>query len=286
MSEWLLLFSMYAALGAAVGILAGMLGIGGGFLIVPSLMLVFGMQGMDKDMATQLAVATSLATILVTAVSSARSHHQRACVDWPLFARITPSLLLGSMGGALLSSLLPGSAVRVGFALIAIAVALQMAFGRPPQKTRQLPRLLGLSLGGGFIGLLSGAVGIGGGSLLVVWFVFYSLSMRHAIGTSAACILPIALAGALGHLFAGLGEVGLPPGTLGYIHLQATLGISLASVLTAPLGARLAHRLPVFVLKRLFALFLLLLGLKLLWENFPLLAPPPTTPYAKSAPSV
>jgi len=261
---------MYISLGAAVGILAGMLGIGGGFLIVPFLMLIFGMQGMHEDMATQLAVATSLATILATSLSSARSHHRHASVNWPLFARITPGLLLGSLGGAWLSSLLPGSVVRVAFALIAIAVALQMALGRPPQHQRELPGLWGLSAGGGLIGLLSGVVGIGGGSLLVVWFLFYSLSLRHAIGTSAACILPIALAGALGHLFAGLGDAGRPPGTLGYIHLQAALGISLASVLFAPLGAWLAHHLPVRVLKRFFALFLLFIGCKLLWENLPL----------------
>jgi uncharacterized membrane protein YfcA len=267
MSEWLLLFAVYMSLGAAVGFLAGMLGIGGGFLIVPSLMLVFGMQGIHPDMATQLAVATSLATILATSVSSARSHHQHASVDWSLFAKITPSLLLGSLGGAWLSSFLPGSMVRAAFSLITIAVALQMAFGRPPQTTRTLPGLPGLSLGGGLIGLLSGTVGIGGGSLLVVWFVFYNLSMRHAIGTSAACILPIALAGTLGHLVTGLWDMGRPPGTLGYIHLQAALGISLASVFAAPWGTRFAHRLSVFVLKRFFALFLLLLGLKLLWDN-------------------
>jgi uncharacterized membrane protein YfcA len=267
MSEWLLLFVMYMSLGATVGFLAGMLGIGGGFLIVPSLMFLFGMQGIHKDMATQLAVATSLATILATSLSSARSHHQHESVNWPLFAKITPSLLLGSLGGAWLSSFLPGSAVRATFALITIAVALQMAFGRPPKTTRALPGLTGLTLGGGLIGLLSGTVGIGGGSLLVVWFVFYNLSMRHAIGTSAACILPIALAGALGHLVAGLGDMSRPPGTLGYIHVQAALGIALASVLTAPWGARLAHRLSVSVLKRIFALFLLALGFKLLWDN-------------------
>jgi len=267
MSEWLLLLSMYAALGAVVGLLAGMLGIGGGFAIVPALMLIFGMQGMDKNMSTQLAVATSLATILATSLSSARAHHQHQSVDWPLFVRMVPSLLLGSLGGAGLSSFFSGSTVRIVFGLLNIFMALQVAFGRPPQHVRVLPGFWGLSLGGAFIGLLSGMVGIGGGSLLVAGFLFYGLSMRHSVGTSAACTLPIALAGALGHLVAGLGDVGLPPGTLGYIHLQAALGISLGSALTAPLGAWLAHRLPVVTLKRFFALFLLGLGLKLLWDN-------------------
>jgi len=267
MSEWLLLFFMYMGLGAAVGLLAGMLGIGGGFAIVPSLMLVFGLQGLDKNMATQLAVATSLATILATSLASARAHHQRESVHWPLFVRMAPGLLGGSLGGAWLSSFFSGSTVRIVFGLFAICMSFQTAFGRSPVHARALPGFWGLSLWGGLIGLLSGVVGIGGGSILVVGFLLYGISMRHAIGTSAACTLPIALAGALGHLFVGWGEVGLPAGTLGYIHVQAALGISLGSVLTAPWGAQLAHRLPVRVLKRCFALFLLLLGLKLLWDN-------------------
>jgi uncharacterized membrane protein YfcA len=120
---------------------------------------------------------------------------------------------------------------------------------------------------GALVGLFSGVIGIGGGALLVLVFLFYGLSMRHAIGTSAACTLPIAFAGALGHFAVGWGDAGLPPGTWGYIHLQAALGISLASVVVAPWGARLAHRLPVVALRRIFAFFLLLLGGKLLWEN-------------------
>ena len=267
MSEWLLLFSMYVALGAAVGLLAGMLGIGGGFAIVPALMLIFGMQGLGKDVATQLAVATSLATILATSLSSARAHHQHNSVDWTLFLRMTPSLLLGSLGGAGLSSFVSGSTVRIVFGLLNMSMAFQIALGRPPKRVRELPGLLGLSVGGALIGLLSGMVGIGGGSLLVVGFLLYGISMRHSIGTSAACTLPIALAGALGHLFAGLGDANLPPGTLGYVHVQAALGISLGSAFTAPWGARLAHRLPVLVLKRAFAVFLFFLGLKLLWDN-------------------
>ncbi|MCL2011249.1 MAG: sulfite exporter TauE/SafE family protein [Cystobacterineae bacterium] len=267
MGEWLFSFSIYMGLGALVGLVAGMLGIGGGFLVVPSLLFIFGMQGMEKNMATQLAVATSLATILATSLSSAYAHHRRKGVEWPLFWRIAPSLLVGSLGGAWLSSFLPGSVVRIVFGLFAMAMALQMAWGRRPVQQRELPGAWGLNLGGGLTGLLSGVVGIGGGSLLVLLFLFYSLSMRHAIGTSAACILPIALAGALGHLYTGLGNEGRPPGTLGYIHVQAALGIAVASALSAPWGAKLAHHLPVVALRRCFALLLFFIGLKLLWEN-------------------
>ncbi|MCL2626998.1 MAG: sulfite exporter TauE/SafE family protein [Cystobacterineae bacterium] len=269
MSEWLLPFFSYMGLGALVGLMAGMLGIGGGFIIVPSLLLLFGMQGVGRDMATQMAVATSLATILATSVSSAHAHHRRGSVSWPLFARSSPSLFLGSLGGAWLASFLPGSAVRMVFALFAMAMSFQMGFGRPPQQARALPGGLMLALGGSLIGLLSGLVGIGGGSLLVVGFSLYGLSMRQAIGTSAACTLPIALGGALGHWLMGLGIAGRPMGTLGYIHIEAAIGIALASVLLAPLGARLAHHLPIPLLKRFFALFLFLLGLQLLWRNLP-----------------
>ncbi|MCL2178748.1 MAG: sulfite exporter TauE/SafE family protein [Cystobacterineae bacterium] len=256
------------SLGAVVGLLAGMLGVGGGFVIVPALMFIFGMQGLGGDMATQMAVATSLATIMATSLSSAHAHHRRHSVDWPLFFRTSPSLFVGALGGAWVSSLLPGSAVRMVFALFAVFMSFQMALERHPQQARAFGAW-GFAVGGSLVGLLSGLVGIGGGSLLVVGFSLYGLSMRHAIGTSAACTLPIAVGGALGHFLAGAGEAGRPPGALGYIHVEAALGIALASVFVAPLGAKLAHHLPVVVLKRFFALFLFCLGVQLLWRNLP-----------------
>ncbi len=259
--EW----PFFLGLGALAGLLAGLLGVGGGLVIVPALAWWFDHQGLGGGQLMQLALGTSLASIVFTSLSSVAAHHRRGAVRWGEVARLAPGILIGALLGAALADALPSEQLRRVFALFELMVAVQMGLSLRPRAARALPARLGMGAAGGGIGLVSSIVGIGGGTLTVPFLSWCGVVMREAVATSAACGLPIALAGALGYLLMGWGEAGLPPGTLGYIHPQALLGIAAASVLFAPLGARLAHALPGAQLKRLFALLLALIGLRMLW---------------------
>lgn len=258
--ELLVLLSM----GALAGFLAGLFGIGGGLVIVPVLALVFAGQGVDDSVVMHLAIGTSLATIVTTALSSIRAHHRRGAVDWPVFVRITPGILLGGLLGSGLAAALPGGALRVVFAVFMLLVAVRMGLDIAPTPHRQLPGRLGMGIAGILIGTVSTLMGIGGGSLSVPFLTWCNVAVRRAVATSAAIGLPIALTGTLAYLVTGWDKAALPPLSLGYINLPAYVGIVVASTLCAPLGARLAHCLPERLLKRLFAGFLAILGLRLL----------------------
>ncbi|MEW6219428.1 MAG: sulfite exporter TauE/SafE family protein [Thermodesulfobacteriota bacterium] len=254
----------YLVAGAVAGVLAGLLGVGGGLVIVPMLVWCFGVQGLPVAAIMHLALGTSLASIVFTSVSSFRAHHRRGAVQWPVVRRITPGILLGTFLGSGVAARLPTGFLKVFFALFLFWVAAQMLFDRRPQPSRQLPGVLSMAAVGGGIGVISSLVGIGGGTMSVPFMVWCNLPLHQAIGTSAAIGFPIAVAGALGYLVNGLGQPGLPPETLGFLYLPALAGIVVASVLTAPLGAHLAHRLPVHPLKRIFAVLLLLVGIRML----------------------
>jgi uncharacterized membrane protein YfcA len=211
-----------------------------------------------------LAIGTSLATIVLTSLSSIRAHHQRGAVLWPVVGRLTPGIIAGAWLGAAVAHLLPTVALRTIFGLFELAVAAQMALGVSAAPHRQLPGLAGSSFAGGLIGSVSAIVGIGGGTLTVPFLSWCNVEMRRAVATSAACGLPIALAGAIAFMVAGWNHPALPGASSGYLHWPAVLGIGLTSVLFAPLGARLAHTLPAYTLRRIFALFLALLGIRML----------------------
>lgn len=255
---------LYLGIGVLTGLLAGLLGVGGGLVIVPALVYLFTAQGFPTEHIMHLAVGTSLASIVATSIASVRAHHRRGAVRWPVFARITPGILIGALGGALFASGLPGQTLRLLFGLFALAVALQLALDTQPSPHRQLPGLTGMSLAGALIGGVSALVGIGGGSMTVPYLAWHNLSMREAVATSAACGLPIALAGAMGFMISGWGTVALPPYSSGFIYWPALLGIVATSTLLAGVGARLAHSLPTRALKRVFALFLAGIGSHLL----------------------
>jgi len=253
---------LYLLLGAFAGVLAGLLGVGGGLVIVPVLAFIFGDRGFESIM--HMAVGTSLATIVLTSISSVRAHHRRGAVRWEVFARLTPGIILGALAGAALAEQMPSDRLRLVFGVFELLVALQMALSLRPAPHRQLPGSAGMFTAGGAIGTISAVVGIGGGSLSVPFLAWCNVPMRNAIATSAACGLPISLAGAVGFAFAGWGEPRLPDYTLGYVYLPAFAGVVTASVLFAPVGARLAHSLPATTLKRFFALFLAVLGVRIL----------------------
>lgn len=255
--------ALLALTGALSGLMAGLLGVGGGLVIVPALVAVLPVLGFPAEHVMHVAVASSLATILLTSMSSVRAHHFRGAVLWPVFARLAPGIALGAALGAQVADALPSAELKRVFGVFALVVAAQMALGLQPGARRGLPGTAAVTGTGLVMGGISGIVGIGGGSLVVPYLSWCSVPLPKAVGTSAACGLPIAAGGALGAVLAGW-DAALPAGSAGYVYGPALLCIGLVSVLTAPAGAALSHRLPVKVLKKLFATFLALVGAKML----------------------
>lgn len=254
----------FIATGLFAGLLAGLFGVGGGLIMVPILALVLGLKGFPPELLMQVSIGTSLAVIAFTSVSSTLSHHRRGGVIWPVFARYAPGLALGALLGAWTAHLLSGDTLARLVGIGAILVALKMAFDRESQRPRRAAGSVELATAGGIIGWLSSLVGIGGGSLSVPYLNWVGLDMRQSVGTAAAGGIPIAWAGAVGFIVAGWGLPGLPAGQLGYVSLPGFFSLVVASVLIAPLGARLAHRLPQQLLKRAFALLLMVIGITML----------------------
>lgn len=257
---------VYLGCGAIAGILAGLLGVGGGIVIVPMLLAVFPTQGIADQYVQHLALGTSLATIIITSISSSRAHHRRKAVHWDIVKNITPGILLGTFLGSLLASHMPTLFLKIFFICFLIFVASNMLSRYQPKPSRNMPKFWGTSGVGTVIGLISSFVGIGGGTLSVPFMSFCNVPMHEAVGTSAAIGFPIALAGTIGYIVGGLNVAGLPEGTLGYVHLTALLGIAVASFCTAPLGAKLSHSLPTARLKQCFAVFLFIVAAKMLYN--------------------
>ena len=254
----------YLLVGAFAGILAGLLGVGGGIIIVPLLTFLFAAEHLPADYILHLALGTSLASIMFTSISSLKAHHTKGAVNWPVVRRISGGILVGTFCGTWLAAQLSTHFLRIFFVVFLYYVSAQMFFSIKPQASRPLPGPGGMFAAGGLIGAVSSLVGIGGGSMSVPFLIWCNFSMHNAIGTSAAIGFPIALAGAAGYIINGLPVTGLPPHTLGFVYLPALACISLASVLTAPFGAKLAHSLPVVRLKRIFAVLLIVMGTKML----------------------
>ena len=255
----------YLLTGACVGILAGLFGVGGGVVIVPLLALVFTLQQFPEVYIIHMALGTSLATIAFTSVSSFRSHHARGAVLWPVVRTIAPGILLGTLFGSWVAAQLSSRILSILFMVFIFYVAGRMFFNVKPKPKHSLPGTAGLIGVGSVIGSISSLVGIGGGGLSVPFLVRCNQPIHTAVGTSAAIGFPIAVAGSCGYIINGLQVSSLPDFSLGFIYLPALVGIAVASVLTAPLGVRLAHSLPVERLKKMFALFLLVVGIRMLF---------------------
>jgi uncharacterized membrane protein YfcA len=263
-----LLIAELAALGLGTGFLAGLLGIGGGMLMVPFITIIMGHRGVPADLAVKMAIATSMATIIFTSVSSVRAHHRRGAVRWDIVRRLAPGIVIGSLAGSLgVFSLLKGTALAIFFALFVGFSATQMFLDKKPAPTRQMPGTGGQLAAGGVIGFISGLVGAGGGFISVPFMTWCNVSIHNAVATSAALGFPIAVANVLGYAVSGQSVQGLPAGSFGYIWLPALVVIALCSVFTAPLGAKAAHSLPVKKLKRVFASILYLLAAYMLWKG-------------------
>lgn len=254
----------YILLGAVAGIIGGLLGLGGGIVIVPALLYLFIQQGFSAEIQMHLAVATSLATIIFTSIASAWSHHRHGAVYWKIVAFLVPGIIIGCILGAITANHLRSESLRLTFGLFELLVAIQIGFGIKPPGHRDLPGNTGMVFAGGGIGTLSTILGIGGGTLTVPFLLWCNVNIRNAVATSAACGFPIAVAGTLSFMVTGWNNTALPAGSTGFIYWPAALGILVASILTAPLGARLAHILPVTVLRRIFALVLAIVGIRML----------------------
>lgn len=260
-------YVLYLGLGAVAGLISGLFGLGGGVVIVPILIFTFAAQGFSETVLTHLAIGTSLATIVITSISSVSAHHKRGAVLWPVAIWLTPGIIAGAALGAIFAVSISGPALQFGFGVFLCLVALTMALSLQPDGVRPLPGAIGKTIMGAVIGFVSSIFGIGGGSLSVPSLTWFKVPMKSAVATSAACGLPIAVSGAATYFWQGQSEAGLPSGALGYIYLPAFIGIVCSSTLFARLGARYAHQLPGGILRKGFAVLLLVIGARFVWRN-------------------
>ena len=255
---------IFLGLGIVAGILAGLLGIGGGLVIVPMLVFALPMQGIGGEHLMHLALGTSLATIIFTSVSSFLAHHKRGAVRWDVVRRIVLGIFVGTFLGTFLASRLSSDILKAIFVVFLYYVGIQMLSGKKPKPSREIPGAAGIFSMGGVIGMVSSLVGIGGGTLSVPFLVWCNVAIHTAIGTASAIGFPIAIAGTIGFILNGWNVAGLPVGSFGFVYLPALFGIIITSVLAAPLGAKLAHSLPVDRLKKVFSILLFVVGTRML----------------------
>lgn len=260
---------IYLLIGAIAGFTAGLFGVGGGLIIVPILYIVFTQMNYDANVIMHVAVGTSLATIIVTSISSVMAHHKKGAVLWQVFRNLAPGLVLGSFMGAGIADLMSGQHLQLVIGVFAVWMAYKMFRGAHAlvDANRHLPSPPLQFVAGGGIGVASAIFGIGGGSLTVPYLNRHGVVMQKAVATSAACGLPIAVAGALGFMWFGAKEQIDVPNTIGYVHIYAFLGISVMSFITAKFGAKVAHRLSPAMLKKCFAGLLVVVGCYFIYKG-------------------
>jgi uncharacterized membrane protein YfcA len=254
----------YLGIGALVGFAAGLLGIGGGVVMVPLLVLVFNAQGFASEHVLHMAIGTALLAMVLTSISSMRAHHARGAVDWKVARAMSPGMLAGSFVAALIAGWIPTRPLAVLFTALVFYAATQILVDLKPSATRELPGPAGLFTAGAVIGAVASLVAAGGAFMTIPFLAWCRVPLRRAIGTAAANGLPIALAGAAGYILQGWRVEDLPAWSLGYAYLPAFALVVATSMLTAPLGAALAHRLPVKRLRTLFAVLLYLFAVRML----------------------
>ncbi|WP_455199852.1 sulfite exporter TauE/SafE family protein [Kaarinaea lacus] len=262
--EFLTVLPAYLLVGVIAGLSAGLFGVGGGLIVVPALAYLFNFLDITSQSLMQLAVGTSLAIIIVTSIASVTAHHKHGAVQWMLFARMAPFIVVGSLLGAFIAIRVPSDSLKLVFGVVEMLIALQMYFEFNPKPTRGLPGIAGLGGVSAGIGVLSAVAGIGGGTMMVPFLTWCNVTIHKAVATSAACGMPIAIAGSIGFIVLVPAAIDVPDKAIGFVYWPALLGIAAASMLAAPMGARLAHRLSTHKLRRAFALFLFIIGLSML----------------------
>jgi uncharacterized protein len=261
-----LYLSLTMVAGAFIGFFAGLLGIGGGMMLVPILSAIFSAQQFAPDHVVHLALATGMASVIFTSSSSVRTHHAKGAVDWGIAKQLVWPMMLGAFVSSAASGLFEQRTLAMGFVVIVYGGAYQIWSGKKPQAAGGLPSLPLLWLFGVTVGFICGFVSAGGTFLTVPFMLYCGVAMHTAVGTGAALGIPVALLSTIGFMISGWNEPSLPEPHLGFVYLPALLALVVASVVTAPYGARLAHRLPVQTLKRIFALSLFLVATRMLWK--------------------
>jgi len=253
-------------LGMFSGLIAGLFGIGGGIIIVPVLVLLFKVQGLPHDLIMIMAIATSLAAIIITATSSVLAHHRLGSVLWDKVFRLIPGIMLGAIVGAVVADSINTGLLKAILIAHLLYVGTEMALARQPKPgSENYSKLTDFGVAS-LIGLFSSLVGIGGGTLTVPYLVHCHYAMRNAIAIAAACTLPIAVGGTLSYMVLGMRVAHIPEWSFGYVYGPAFAGVALSSLFTAPIGAKLAHKLPALKLKRYFSVLIFILAAKLIWQ--------------------
>jgi len=251
-------------IGALAGTSAGLFGIGGGIIIVPGLVLVFTALQFSNEHLTHIAVGTSLATIIVTGSASAWTHHQHQAVRWPLVKRLLPGIIVGAIIGAAFADSLSSDRLRQLFGLLQIILAAKLWLNLTPEQGEFKPHKIEMPLVGAVIGALASCFGIGGGALTGPYLLFRGQAVLHSVATASAVGVPIAITGAISFIITGLNATHLPTWSSGYVYWPAFISICAATLVFAPLGARLAHKLKPAALKKAFAILLVVVGIKML----------------------
>ena len=266
MDPWLILALL--AMGTFGGFVAGLLGVGGGMVLVPFITMIFTARHFPDELVVHMAIATSLGTIFFTSLSSVRAHHKHGAVLWPVVRLLVPGILIGSWIGPWIGKQMNTAVLSFFFGCFVTFSATRMLIAKKPAASGELPGKPGMFAAGGFIGILAGLVGAGGGFVSVPFMMRCNVRIHNAIATSAALGFPIALSGTLSNIYYGWGEPGLPAWSLGFIYVPALAIIVLASVIMAPVGASAAHKMPVRRLQRIFAVILYALAAYMFWKAF------------------
>jgi uncharacterized membrane protein YfcA len=260
-------YLFYLMVGSIAGLISGLFGLGGGAIIVPLLIFSFAARGIPDEIVTHLAIGTSIATIIFTALSSIYTHHQKQAIRWDIVKTLVPGILLGSVLGGLFAISLDGVLLQLLFGGFLSLIGLQLLLYTPQVAGRNLPNYLSMGASGSCIGCVSAIFGIGGGTLTVPLLTFFGVKIHQAVGTASACGLPIALAATLAYSTAATDSITMPEGSLGFIFIPALLGIIVASLPCARLGALIAHRVNAQKLRKGFAWVTMVLGMRFIWIN-------------------
>ncbi len=258
----------YLALGAIVGLFAGLLGIGGGVIIIVGLLEIFKHLNFPESHLMHMALGTSMASILFGSISSLRAHQQLESVDWSIVKGMAPGILVGGFLATFAAARAPSSVLKIIFAVFMLYTAAQMFMNVKPKRHRELPGGGGMLAAGTLIGAISSLIGVGGAAVSIPFMTWCNVTMHRAIGTAAAIGFPVALFGTIGYIVNGWHIPGLPDHSLGFVYLPACIAIVIPSALVAPYGARLSHKLPVATLKKIFGCLLLLLAGKIISSIF------------------
>lgn len=257
----------YPILGACVSLIAGLFGIGGGFVIVPVLYVLFTYQGFPYEHLMHVVLGTTMMSMIVTSITAANAHRKLGNVDWSIVRVMGIGLAIGSVGGSSIASLLPTVVLSICFGVIVFMVALYMISDAKPKPTRQLPSSFAQFSTSIVFGILAALVGATGGFIITPYLAWHNIQMKKAIGAAAAIGVPVAITGTIGYLVAGLSAHNLPPLTIGFVNVPALLGIVSCSSLFVSTGAKIASNLDGDKMKRIFGWYLLVVSIKMLYSS-------------------